>query len=277
MVLASREENYVIDNNGAELEFGNFINLLDEDKFMVRSGGIMTVSLANGQNQEVDSGYLEIIYPEENIVRIYNEDYIWQSIAEGCRITLANGVVIDLGEKAVYDSNGNPRFTIEDVAMDLVSGSGIAVQSDSASQWTPPSFEFEVIDGVDGVSGEDGQQGVDGTNGEDGISGEDGMDNEDGQDGEAGEDGAEGDSGSSGDDGASGSSGATGADGNQGANGANGSNGTSGASGANGAGKATGRFFKRMPEWIGYVAALMEVIMAALVFLRIAIDKKLKV
>lgn len=239
MVLASREENYVIDNNGAELEFGNFINLLDEDKFMVRSGGIMTVSLANGQNQEVDSGYLEIIYPEENIVRIYNEDYIWQSIAEGCRITLANGVVIDLGEKAVYDSNGNPRFTIEDVAMDLVSGSGIAVQSDSASQWAPPSFEFEVIDGVDGVSGEDGQQGVDGTNGEDGISGEDGMDNEDGQDGEAGEDGAEGDSGSSGDDGASGSSGATGADGSQGANGANGSNGTSGASGANGAGGGT--------------------------------------
>lgn len=45
----------------------------------------------------------------------------------------------------------------------------------------------------------------------------------------------------------------------------------------NGAGKATGRLFKEMPGWIGYVAALMGIIMAALVFLRIAIDKKLKV
>lgn len=236
MVLASREGSYYIDNNGSELEFRDFIHLLDETKFMVRGDGIMTVSLANGQSQEVDGGYVEIIYPEENIVRIYNEDYIWQSIAEGCRIILANGVVIDLGTKTVYDSSGNIRFTIEDVAMDLASGSGIAVQSDSASQWAPPTFEFEVIDGVDGASGEDGQQGQNGTNGEDGAAGEDGMDNEDGEEGEDGEDGEEGDSGPSGASGSSGSAGVAGADGAQGTSG---TSGASGASGANGAGGGT--------------------------------------
>ncbi len=233
MVLSRRESGYTIDNNGTDLEFSNFLSLLDEDKFLVQSGGLMTVKLASGSTQELDSGYLEVIYPEENIVRLYNQESMWQSIAAGCQIVLANGVVIDLGERTVYDSKGTARFTIDDVAMDLASGGGIAVQSDSATEWVPPTFEFEVVDGADGVSGEDGAVGVDGENGRDGASGEEGMDNEDGEEGEQGEDGEEGEEGEEGD------SGDTGADGAQGANGTNGNDGASGATGATGAGGGT--------------------------------------
>lgn len=236
MVLANAENLYTIDNNGTDLEFENFMDLLDENKFLVRSGGMMTMKLASGSSQELEGGYLEIVYPEENIVRLYNEESMWQSIASGCQLVLSNGIVIDLGERTVYDSKGTARFTIDDVAMDLASGSGIAVQSDSASQWVPPTFEFEVIDGADGANGENGAEGSDGTNGQDGISGEDGVDSEDGEDGEEGEEGEEG---AEGDTGRTGTSGASGAQGAAGANGSDGAAGASGASGASGAGGGT--------------------------------------
>lgn len=137
MVLTGTENTYAIDNNGTNLEFRNFLYLLDEGKFMVQSGGGMTLHLASGASHELEGGYLEIAYPEDKIVQIYNEESLWQSIADGCLLVLDNGITIDLGSKTILDSQGNAKFTIDDVAMDLASGSGIAVQSDSNVNWDP--------------------------------------------------------------------------------------------------------------------------------------------
>ncbi|MDO4262465.1 MAG: hypothetical protein Q4C82_10320 [Eubacteriales bacterium] len=203
MVLTSGGSSYTIDNNGTQLSFANFIYLLEEDRFLVQACGGMTLTLANGTTEEVSNGYLEIDYPDDNIVQVSREDAVWQSVSAGCYITLSNGVTINLGDRTVYDSQGNGRFTINDVAMDLASGSGIAVQSDSDTSWVPPTFEFAVVDGADGTDGNSGQAGE---SGEEGTAGTAGNAGEDGETGDAGRAGAAG--GSSGTSGSGGSGGA---------------------------------------------------------------------
>ncbi|MCD7806579.1 MAG: hypothetical protein LUH19_04465 [Lachnospiraceae bacterium] len=236
MVMASSGSSYTIDNNGSQLEFTNFLWVLDEGKFLVQASG-MTLTLANGNEERVDSGYLEIYYPEDNIVVIGCEDGAWQSVASGCYITLDNGLVVNLGDKTIYGSDGVARFTIGDVASDLAAGTGIAIQSDSASSWVPPEFEFEVIDGTDGASGTDG---VSGESGESGEKGEEGEEGEKGEEGEAGEEGSQGETGQTGEQGETGQTGEQGEQGEQGETGQTGEEGASGETGQTGDDGASG-------------------------------------
>ncbi|MCD8077287.1 MAG: hypothetical protein LUE63_02710 [Lachnospiraceae bacterium] len=237
MVMTNSGEIYTIDNNDTQLSFTNFLWVLSEDKFLVQAGDGMTLTLANGSEHEITSGYFEIEYPEENIVQIANEDSLWRSVAEGCFLTLNNGVTIDLGTRSVLDATGETVYTISDVALDLASGTGIAVQSTSATSWTPPTFEFNVVDGEDG---EDGESGAAGEAGEAVDEGEDGQDGDAGDDGDAGEAGEDGESGESGGDGSSGTSGGDGSSGTSGGDGSSGTDGSSGSSGTDGASGSSG-------------------------------------
>ena len=95
MVLTSGADGYTIDNNGTELEFRNFLWMVDDLKFLV-GGQNMVLSLPSGTSQDL-SGYLEVDYIDETIVQICNEEQIWQTVPAGASITLDNGVVIAAG------------------------------------------------------------------------------------------------------------------------------------------------------------------------------------
>lgn len=234
MVLTSTDGAYEIDNNDSILSFTDYLWMIQEKKFLVYAGGGMTLTLANGTEHSIDSGYLEFTYLEDNIIQVCNEENIWQAIASGCRLTLSNGLTLDLGTGEITDSEGNVRLSLQDVAADLAAGTGVAIASDSARSWTPPTFEFDVVDGTDGTNGTDGDAGVDG---EAGVEGEAGAE---GTEGEAGSSGANGSAGAAGQSGANGTSGGDGLDGTDGASGGSGASPGS-SNGADTAGTALGK------------------------------------
>lgn len=240
MVLTGKDGLYEIDNNGSSLNFTDYLWMIEEKKFLIYAGGGMTLTLANGTDHSVESGYLEFTYLEDNIIQVCNEENIWQAIASGCRLTLSNGLTLDLGTGEIVDSEGNPRLSLQDIAADLAAGTGMAIASDSAQNWTPPTFEFETVDGTDGTNGSDGDAGEEGTAGDEGQAGTEGTAGDEGSQGETGANGANGSAG------AAGQSGTNGAGGSDGLDGADGGSGGSGASpgsgnGADSAGTALGK------------------------------------
>ena len=203
MVMTKAEEGWEIDNNGNMMEFPEMLWQLSEDKVMAASDG-MTISLS-GREAEKISGYVEVTWPDKDVVQVANQDTVYQTVAAGGRILFGSGAVLDLQERTVRNAAGEVSFTLEELLADMEDG-GIAIRSNSDEQWQPPTFHVETEDGRDGESGEDGDGGE---SGEDGETGETGEAGEDGETGEEGDQGTQGKAGIAGAEGAVGASGST--------------------------------------------------------------------
>lgn len=203
MVMTKAENGWQIDNNGNILDFPEMLWQISEDKVMAASDG-MTLELP-GREAEKISGYLEVTWPDKDVVQAANQDMVCQTMTVGGRILFESGAVLDLQERAVLNAFGEVSFTLEELMADMENG-GITIRSNSDEQWIPPTFHVETEDGRDGESGEDGDGGESGENGETGQTGESG---EDGEIGDDGEQGRQGNIGATGAEGATGASGVT--------------------------------------------------------------------
>ena len=206
MVMTKAETGWEIDNNGNMMSFPEMIWQISDDKVMALSDG-MTLSLS-GREPEKVSGYLEVTWPDKDVVQAASQDMVYQTVTAGGRILFAGGAVLDLQERAVLSASGEVSFTLGELMADM-EGGGIAIRSNSDEQWQPPTFHVETEDGRDGESGEDGDGGESGEDGEIGETGESGASGESGEDGETGEDGSQGRQGTTGAAGAVGAGGAT--------------------------------------------------------------------
>lgn len=257
MVLTKEGSGYSIDNNGNTLEFQDILWMIDDMKFLVGSEN-MVLTLPSGTTQDL-SGYVEVTYVDENVVQICNEEQIWQTVPTGTKITLSNGEVIDLGTGDITGTDGTVYGSLNDILADLTTGGGVAIASNSAMDWKPPTFEFEAIDGQDGEAGEDGEAGIDGVAGEAGTDGENGVDGTSGSNGSNGSNGVDGASGSNGANGSDGVSGSGGAGGSAGSNGAGGSAGASAAAGAAGSTETNGALAKVLISDLKYDCASLDI------------------
>ncbi|MCD8098866.1 MAG: hypothetical protein LUE31_12800 [Lachnospiraceae bacterium] len=205
MVLTNSGTEYSIDNNNSTLDFQNLIWKISDDIWMVCAEE-MELFLADESVQTLQNGYLQVTYLEDSIVRVTDGSNIWQVVTSGGRIVLGNGVIIDLEKKEIQDSDGDAIIGLGEIEIDAQTG--IEVQSDTATAWEAPTFNFSVTDGQDGEAGESGGTGESGETGEAGKSGEEGEEGDAGETGESGSAGGTG--GTAGSSGSSGSSGSTG-------------------------------------------------------------------
>ena len=181
MIMAKSGEGWTIDNNGKNLEFKELLWALNREHLMAASDKL-ELTMASGEKKTI-SGYLELMWLDEGIIRLTDGEEIWQTLASGTRIRYSSGVTVDLGEKLVQDREGNAVFSMEalsadqDLAIDLQSG------SNDWSGWTPPTF---IVHNDDGENGENGVQGEAGEEGEEGKEGEKGDNGKNGEGGAAG-------------------------------------------------------------------------------------------
>lgn len=189
MVMTKAENGWEIDNNGNTLDFSELLWQISKDKVMAASDG-MTLELS-GREPEKISGYLEVTWPDKDVVQVANQDTVYQTVSAGGRILFAGGAVLDLQERAVLNASGEVSFTLEELMADMQNG-GIAIRSNSDEEWQPPVFRVETEDGKDGEVGEDGDGGESGEDGEIGETGEDGEIGEEGEQGSQGAAGAAG-------------------------------------------------------------------------------------
>lgn len=182
MVMTAGNSGYSIDNNSKTMEFGELLWMLNDKKYLAASSA-MNLYLANGEHHSI-SGYLEITFLDEGIVQLANESDVWTSLASNTSIEFASGAILDLKDGVVYNKDHEACITLSSMAADM--SSAVQINSDSNSNWVPPTFKVTAENGKDGT---DGEAGTDGEQGDDGQEGEEGTK---GQEGKAGETGATG-------------------------------------------------------------------------------------
>lgn len=216
MVMSDMGEGWQIDSNGRNMDFTEFLWQVSKDQILTASRK-MRLELP-GRTPETISGYLEIQWLDQDIVRVAAQDQAWQVMAGSGKVVFDSGAVLDLHQKAVLGSDGQIRFTLDELWADLDSEDTIVIRSDSYLSWKAPEFHIQSQDGENGEEGQSGDDGEAGDAGQAGEAGEAGEEGEEGQSGDEGEEGQEGDDGN------------TGANGSQGAAGQNGEGGERGAS-----------------------------------------------
>lgn len=144
--------------------------MLNDKKYLAASSA-MNLYLANGEHHSI-SGYLEITFLDEGIVQLADESDVWTSLASNTSIEFASGAILDLKDGVVYNKDHEACITLSSMAADM--SSAVQINSDSNSNWVPPTFKVTAENGKDGTDGEagtDGEQGDDGQEGEEGTKG----------------------------------------------------------------------------------------------------------
>ena len=175
MIMGKASSGWTIDNNSKNLEFKELLWAVTQERLLAASDK-MELTLSSGEKKSV-SGYLEFQWLDEGILQITDGEEIWRTLSSGTRIRFSSGMNLDLGEKLVYDRDGNAGFTLADLSADQDLAVNLNSGSADWSGWTPPTFIIHNDDGEDGtagVRGEDGQEGDQGKEGEKGQNGKNG-------------------------------------------------------------------------------------------------------
>lgn len=232
-IMRKEGDKYILDNQGQELEFKDFVWKLSDSKYLVSSDALDVV-LPNKSNLNTD-GFVELNYLDDGIVQVLTDDAAYQVLTAGTTVELGNGMQIDTDTREIQDGE-EQLMNLGSLQVDSLTNIAVVPSANQASM-TVPKFNITTIDGVDGetgAAGEEGQIGENGANGEEGQAGEEGQLGENGNTGEDGDDGIDGDDGQDGDDGNDGSVGRAGTTGEAGKTGDTGSTGGTGGGGNTG-------------------------------------------
>ncbi len=88
---------YTIDK---KLVFYNWIGRISDNKYIVAGKDVSLKSASNPDKIEAD--YYEIIFTENGVVNIENQEVSYQMVAEGTIVFVGEHIVIDLGNQRVY-------------------------------------------------------------------------------------------------------------------------------------------------------------------------------
>ncbi len=114
-VLKKNGNTYTIKNLSQELEFKNFIWKISDNKYLI-SGSPMTINFQNGETKEI-SGYIELEYSDNEVVKLYNQELTYQTVSSSLNITLPDGIKINLSNKIVSKNNEN-KMSLENMIID---------------------------------------------------------------------------------------------------------------------------------------------------------------
>lgn len=114
-VLEKSGENYSISNLDQTLRFTDLIWKIDANKYIIISNNIGLV-IGDEEPKEI-SGYVELEYLDNEIVKIYNQEVTYQTISSEAYVELPNDIRLDLGRKIVSRENDN-KMSLENMVID---------------------------------------------------------------------------------------------------------------------------------------------------------------
>lgn len=114
-VVNKQGDNYWINHINGRLQFTNLIWKISDTKYLIAGNG-MTVSFNDGTTKEIN-GYLELEYLDNQVIKIYNQEIIYQTISSNVNISLPDNIEINLESKAV-SKNGQTRMNLANMVID---------------------------------------------------------------------------------------------------------------------------------------------------------------
>ena len=114
-IIKYNNGSYYIENQDKTLIFGNFLGKITDNKYIV-TGSDIKIKLA-GSNEAISGNYFEILFVEDGVVKIENQEGSYQTVSDGSTIYVGDKIKIDLGTKNVY-LDDNSRLSLNEMTID---------------------------------------------------------------------------------------------------------------------------------------------------------------
>jgi len=114
-IIKYNNGSYHIETNDKTLIFNNFLGRITDNKYIV-VGNDIQIKLA-GNDTSVKGNYFEILFVEDGIVKIENQEGSYQTISDGTVIYVDNGIKINLGDKSVM-SGDTYKLSLSEMTID---------------------------------------------------------------------------------------------------------------------------------------------------------------
>lgn len=128
-VVNKQGDNYWINHLNGRLQFSNLIWKISDNKYLIAGNG-MTVTFNDGTTKEIN-GYLELEYLDNQVIKIYNQEIIYQTISSNVNISLPDNIEINLESKAV-SKNGQTRMNLANMVID--SDDNVEIQEEAKEE-----------------------------------------------------------------------------------------------------------------------------------------------
>ena len=106
---------YYIETADKTLTFGNFLGKITDNKYIV-VGKDVKIKLA-GSNEEVSGNYFEILFVENGVVKIENQEGSYQTVSDGTTVYVGDKIKIELGDKDVLLDDEN-KLNLNEMTID---------------------------------------------------------------------------------------------------------------------------------------------------------------
>ncbi|MGM9881448.1 MAG: hypothetical protein ACI31S_01240 [Bacilli bacterium] len=113
-LLKYNNGSYYIENSDKTLIFTNFLGRISENKYIV-VGSNIKVKLA-GNDNPVSGDYFEVLFVENGIVKIENQEGSYQTVSDGTIIYIGDNIKIDLGTQKVI-SNNTEKLSLQEMTI----------------------------------------------------------------------------------------------------------------------------------------------------------------
>ncbi|MGN1342618.1 MAG: hypothetical protein ACI4VL_05280 [Bacilli bacterium] len=114
-IIKYNNGSYYVETADKTLIFGNFLGRISENKYIV-VGKNIKIKLAG--NEELVSGdYFEILFVEDGIVKIENQEGSYQTVSDGTIIYVGDNIKINLGDQNVYYGDEN-KLSLSEMTID---------------------------------------------------------------------------------------------------------------------------------------------------------------
>lgn len=114
-IIKYNNGSYNIETSDKTLIFNNFLGRITEDKYIV-VGKDIRIKLA-GNDNTVSGDYFEILFVEDGIVKIENQEGSYQTLADGTVIFIGDTTKINLGDKNVI-YNDETKLSLSEMTID---------------------------------------------------------------------------------------------------------------------------------------------------------------
>lgn len=114
-IVKKQSENYYINHLNNKLQLKNLIWKISDTKYLI-AGSAMTVTFDDGTTKEIN-GYIELEYLDNQIIKLYNQEIIYQTISSKVNIKMPENIEINLQSKAV-NKNGETKMNLANMVID---------------------------------------------------------------------------------------------------------------------------------------------------------------
>ena len=115
-LIEKNNAHYVIDNGGNNIILNDFVIKTSENKYLFVSDNIKVNP--TGAEELVVEDYVEVVFVEENITKIENQQVSYQTISQESYIMIADEYIIKPVTKSIYDKEGKRIISLSQMVID---------------------------------------------------------------------------------------------------------------------------------------------------------------